>query len=292
MIRWSLLYLGIAASLVGVLGALGTKLAIDSLGLEPKDFIVVVLPLGFGVVMGILILNNFGHLLPRRRIIEGGLIALGILLFLLAAAGPISRAVRRAETATGLVSMADFTSLLSIVVLLALLAGIAYAFVAIPAQTQLQEDIPEEARGRVFGVLNMLVSVASFLPFIVAGSLADVLGTTTVLYMVGAAITASGILSIVLRGPLKPAEVHAREGHDPARPASTRCRGDPRWPPPRRNPSGPRRHRRRSGEAAAPAPAIGRPRMHPAAACGRARERAPRHPTRAPPPRPRRGDPA
>ena len=42
----------------------------------------------------------------------------------------------------------------------------AYAFVAIPSQTQLQEDIPEDVRGRVFGVLGMLVSVASFLPII------------------------------------------------------------------------------------------------------------------------------
>ena len=65
--------------------------------------------------------------------------------------------------------MADFTSLLAIVVLIALLAGIAYASVAIPSQTQLQEDLPEDVRGRVFGILNMLVSVASFLPIIIVG---------------------------------------------------------------------------------------------------------------------------
>ena len=78
-IGWSLIYLAIAASLIGVLGVLGTGFATDSLGLEPKDFVVVVLPLGFGIVTGILLLNSFGHLLPRRRIIEGGLVALGIL---------------------------------------------------------------------------------------------------------------------------------------------------------------------------------------------------------------------
>ena len=69
---------------MGVLGVLGPKFATDSLGLEYKDFAVVVLPLGFGIVMGILLLNSFGHLLPRRRIIEGGLIALGIFVFLIA----------------------------------------------------------------------------------------------------------------------------------------------------------------------------------------------------------------
>jgi MFS family permease len=161
-ISWSLAYLGIAASLIGVFGVLGPKLAVVALHLEYKDFAVVVLPLGFGVVTGILLLNSFGHLLPRRRIIEGGLVALGIFVFLIVSAGPIARFLQKAEAATGLMSLADFTSLLAIVVFIALLAGVAYAFVAIPAQTQLQEDIPEEGRGRVFGVLNMLVSVASF----------------------------------------------------------------------------------------------------------------------------------
>jgi len=209
MISWSLLYLGIAASLVGVLGVLGPDFASDSLGLEPKDFVVVVLPLGFGIVTGILVLNSFGHLLARRRIIELGLVALGLLLMTLASAGPIARFLQRAETATGLVSLADFTSLLAIVVFVALLAGMAYAFVAIPSQTQLQEDLPEDVRGRVFGVLNMLVSVSSFLPIIIVGPVSDLVGTTTVLIIVAALITFAGVASILTRGPLKLAEQHA-----------------------------------------------------------------------------------
>ena len=218
-ISWSLLYLGIAASLVGVLGVLGPKFATDSLGLEYKDFVVVVLPLGFGIVTGILLLNSFGHLFPRRRIIEGGLIALGIFVLLIVAAGPISRVLQNAERATGLATaLADFTSLLSVVVFIALLAGMAYACVAIPAQTQLQEDIPVDARGRVFGVLNMLVSVASFLPIIILGSMSDVVGTPNVLIVVAIAITAAGIVSIVRRGPLSAAEARAT-AHGPASPA-------------------------------------------------------------------------
>ncbi|MDQ1323900.1 MAG: hypothetical protein QG587_1236 [Chloroflexota bacterium] len=215
-IAWSLVYLGIAASLVGVLGVLGPGFAKDSLGLETQDFVVVVLPLAFGIVTGILFLNNFGHLMPRRRIIEYGLIALGILVFLMAAAGPISRLLDRAEAVAGLAS--NIPSLLAVVVFFALLAGIAYAFVAIPAQTQLQEDLPEDVRGRVFGILNMLVSTASFLPIIIVAPVADIFGTTEVLYVVAIAITVSGILSYVTRGPLKPAEARER-ATGPATPA-------------------------------------------------------------------------
>ncbi len=209
-ISWSLLYLGIAASLVGVLGVLGPRFATDALNLEYKDFAVVVLPLGFGIVTGILLLNSFGHLLPRRRIIELGLVSLGLFVALMTAAGPISRLLQHAEEASGLPqSLADFTSLLSIVVFVALLAGVAYGFVAIPAQTQLQEDIPEDTRGRVFGVLNMLVSVSSFLPIIIVGPLSDLLGTPTVLLLVSAIISVSGMVSYLRRGPLNPAEARA-----------------------------------------------------------------------------------
>ena len=205
-ISWSLTYLAIAASLIGVLGVLGPGFATDSLGLEPKDFVVIVLPLGFGIVTGILLLNSFGHLAPRRRVIEGGLVVLGILIVLLATAGPIARFLQRAETATGLGSFADFTSLLAIVVLIALLAGMAYACVAIPSQTQLQEDLPEDVRGRVFGILNMLVSVASFAPILIVGPLSDQVGTVTVLIAVGCIVTLCGVLSIVRRGPIRASE--------------------------------------------------------------------------------------
>ena len=143
---WSLMYLGITASLVGVLGVLGPGFAKETLGLGAKDFAVVVLPLGFGIVTGILLLNAYGHLLPRRRVIEGGLICLGVLLALLAVSGPISRLLQRADAPGGL-DLSGVTSLLAVVVAIALLAGIAYAFVAIPAQTQLQEDLPEDVRG-------------------------------------------------------------------------------------------------------------------------------------------------
>jgi len=217
-IRWSLTYLGIAASLVGVLGVLGPSFAKNSLGLKSEDFVVVVLPLGVGIVMGILLLNAYGRLLPRRRVIEGGLIALGAFLAAMALSGRISAFLGRSASGTG-VDLSLLTSSLSVVVAVAFFAGLAYAAVAIPAQTQLQEDLPQDVRGRVFGVLNMLVSVASFLPILVVGPIADLLGTTVVLVIVAILIGASGIASIYLRGPLRATERERRANvsadHDP-----------------------------------------------------------------------------
>ncbi len=90
-------------------------------------------------------------------------------------------------------------SLLAVVVGIAFLAGIAYALVAIPAQTALQEELPEEVRGRVFGVLNMLVSVASFVPIIIVGPISDLVGTTVVIVGVGLLVTLAGVVSVLTR---------------------------------------------------------------------------------------------
>ncbi len=211
-IGWSLLYLGITASLVGVLGVLGPDFAQSALGLDAKDFAVVVLPLGFGIVTGILLLNAYGRYLPRRRVIEGGLIVLGVLLAALATAGPISRLLQRADGPGGF-DLSGMTSLLAVVVVIAFFAGIAYGLVAIPSQTQLQEDLPEDVRGRVFGVLNMLVSVASFLPIIVVGPISDLIGTTAVIVVVAIAVLLAGLASVLRRGPLLATD--ARPAADP-----------------------------------------------------------------------------
>ena len=209
-ISWSLIYLGITASLIGVLGVLGPAFAADTLGLAPEDFVVVVLPLGMGIVTGILLLNSYGHLFPRRRLMEGGLVALGVLLTALSAAGPITRFLQRAGAATPL-DVSGMVSLLAVVVAIGFLAGIAYALVAIPAQTGLQEELPEEVRGRVFGVLNMLVSVASFVPIIFFGFISDNVGTTVVMVVVGLGVTLVGVVSVVVRRP-SPASIAADAG--------------------------------------------------------------------------------
>jgi MFS family permease len=172
--------------------------------------------LGIGVVMGILILNAYGRLVPRRRVIEASLVVLGVFLAAIAGSGQISSFIAR--TTSSLPDVSAFTSILSLVVGFAFFAGIAYAFVAIPSQTQLQEDLPESVRGRVFGVLNMLVSVASFLPILIVGPIADLIGTTAMLILVAVFVSLAGVASILVRGSLKPHEtaVHAEtRGRDP-----------------------------------------------------------------------------
>ncbi len=202
-VGWSLSYLGITGALVGILGTLGPGFASKTLGLGSKDFALIVLPLGLGVVMGILVLNSYGRYLPRRRTIEAGMIATGVLLALLACVVPISTFLEDRALTTGLAEASRVVSLLSLVMGIAFLVGAAYVMVAISAQTQLQEELPEDVRGRVFGVLNMVVSVASLSPILVVGPVADLVGREPVILVVGVFVGLWGVASILSRRSLQ-----------------------------------------------------------------------------------------
>jgi MFS family permease len=204
-IAWSLAYLGIAAGLIGVMGAIGPGFATDILRLRPQDFFFVMGPAGIGAVMAILFLNAYGRDLPRRLVIDSALVAMGVTLIGLALVKPITVFLSPAfqPIQNNLPeALSAIISLIAAVVVIAIAAGIEYAFVAIPAQTALQEELPVEVRGRIFGILNTLLSVASFLPVIVAPVAADVLnhffagaGIPVVMAMLGLIVLWLGILS-------------------------------------------------------------------------------------------------
>lgn len=204
-IAWSLGYLGIAASLIAVMGAIGPGFATDILLLRPQDFFFIMGPAGMGAVVGILVLNAYGKNVPRRLLIDSGLVAMGVTLIALALVKPVVSFLAPAlqPIQNNLPSaLTPLLSLIALVVVIAITAGVEYAFVAIPAQTALQEDLPVEIRGRIFGILNTLLSVASFLPVLVAPAAADILnivlpgaGIPIVMAMLGLITLWMGIVS-------------------------------------------------------------------------------------------------
>lgn len=217
IVSWSLLYLGVAASIVGVLGVLGPAFAQDVLGLRSQDFVVVVLPLGIGVVIGALGVNAVQAAISRRRLIEIGLIVLGISLAFITIAGPIAQLVRDLDDRVPGPDVSGFISILTVVVAIALVAGVAYAAVGIPAQTELQSEIEPAVRGRVFGILNMLISVGSFLPIIIVGPISDAVGALPVVFVAAMLVLAVGVASLLARrttGPPPADEVPLVVGPD------------------------------------------------------------------------------
>jgi predicted MFS family arabinose efflux permease len=72
------------------------------------------------------------------------------------------------------------------------LLGVGAAMLAIPAQTTIQEDTPEEQRGKVFGLQNNLINIALSLPLALAGAVVSRYGLLPVLWgLAGMALLAA-----------------------------------------------------------------------------------------------------
>ena len=98
-----------------------------------------------------------------------------------------------------LVMLGQLQGRLLITLSLCMVLGIGAAFVAIPAQTTIQEDTPETERGRVFGLQNNLINIALSLPLVLAGTLVSSVGLEPVLILL--AVLAA--LAAVLERPWK-----------------------------------------------------------------------------------------
>jgi predicted MFS family arabinose efflux permease len=178
---WSLVYIALTYMLVAVAGALAPGFVREVLGLGEKQVVVLVAPAGLGVVVGLGALNVIGGRLGPARAIGIGLVVTATALLVLAAERPLAELFR---SATG--PNAGFPVFVGLVSLTAFVFGVSYAFITVPSMTRLQSDLHDEIRGRVFGVLNMLVSVFSFVPLLVVGPVADAYGVAPV--FVGGAV--------------------------------------------------------------------------------------------------------
>jgi MFS family permease len=182
-----LAHLAAAASLVGVVGVLGPDLA-ASIGLDPNDLVVIVAPLGLGVVAGVFGLRYIGDRVSRRRAAEFGLVAFGLLAGAIAGIGRIDQFLP--------------IPTIPLTVVLAFLAGSVYAATTVSAQTALFENMPPAVRGRVFGVLASIVSATSLLPILVAGPLADQTSGPLVIALTAVAVVVAGAWSATFFGPV------------------------------------------------------------------------------------------
>jgi MFS family permease len=178
---WSLVYIALTYMLVAVAGALAPGFVREVLGLDERSVVVLVGPAGLGVVLGLGLLNVVGKRIDPTRTIGIGLIVTAAALMVLALERPLAVAFRGAGGPSE-----AFPFFVGLVSLTAFVFGVSYAFITVPAMTRLQSDLHDEIRGRIFGVLNMLVSVFSFLPLLLVGPVADLYGVAPV--FVGGAV--------------------------------------------------------------------------------------------------------
>ncbi len=178
---------------VGILAVLVPGFLEKSLQIKATDAsYVLVIPLGLGIVVGGIALARFGSSFIKRKLVAKGILLGGLLFFLVGIAPLISPAIRYFRHPRP-VPFFYQPPLSKVLVVGSFLLGIAMVSILVPSQTVLQENTPEEDRGKVFSVLGVAMSGLALVPVLLSGVLADIFGTTPIFIGLGIIIISVGL---------------------------------------------------------------------------------------------------
>ena len=160
-------------SIIAALTVLAVRLAevMPEIKSEQFGFLLAVASLGMAIGAGVV--AKLGHHVGRQTLALIG--SAGMSVFLLMLAEFSDRFV------LGLIAIAG--------------TGIFAGLCVIPMQTVIQEETPEEVRGKVFGLQNNAVNIALSLPLSVAGIAESYFGLKTVIFGLSAIAILTGILT-------------------------------------------------------------------------------------------------
>ena len=174
-VRNAMLQLVLLYSLLAALSVLALSLATEIRALGPNQFGILLAMTGLGLAGGAIGVAQIGHGLNRRLLAATGLATIAFCLVLLG----------------------QMSGQLGITLALCALLGVGAALLGIPAQTTIQEDTPENVRGKVFGLQNNLINIALSLPLALAGGLVSRYGLLPVLWL----LAAMALLAALLERP-------------------------------------------------------------------------------------------
>jgi len=175
IVRYSLIKLFVATSAGGIISMLAISYASDVLKIGERNFGYLIIAFGAGTFIGMLILEWIRHYLKMGRIIVLSFLLSGFILIIMAQAKDIKLAL-----------------------FLILLLGAANIFITSTIQTILQQYTPRPIRGRVFGVVNMLVNSAFTFPIVLFGVVADIWGIVFAISLLGLVTVLTGLIGMFL----------------------------------------------------------------------------------------------
>jgi MFS family permease len=187
-VRGALIQLIILFSIFAALAVLAVRLAETMPGLKASQFGFLLAAGGVGMACGAAVLGQFGQRFSHDQLSLYG--SIGI--------------------AGSLAGLALFThQLWPVLFLLTSLGGFA-AIVGVPMQTTIQEETPEEMRGKIFGLQNNAINIALSLPLALAGVAETFLGLRAVFLGLALMAIAGGLLTwyISRTGSIQSAHTH------------------------------------------------------------------------------------
>jgi MFS family permease len=192
MVQWT-----IGAILGLVIATLVPGFADKMLRVRPEDAVFVLAPAGIGMVIGTALLNRWGDRFDKHFLVNLGLSTVA------ASIGSLGGLTLLVEWLTdgnppllGMPGLGEVSSLVPVAMALALVAGFGFVAIMVPSQTFLQERAPVQLRGRVFAVQLMLSNLASIVPLLLLGGLADLIGVDKTLVFMGLLIAIAAAISV------------------------------------------------------------------------------------------------
>ena len=178
--------LSFAGVLLLVIGELATPIVTKLLFLQANKMAFIFAPAGIGLVGSSVLMPRIITRLGKSRAIFIGCIALTLVTLLL----PLLTLAARAIEPNGW--NANPLILIGVALLMAV-AGVALAFINIPAQTTMQEQAPDWIKGRVIALQLMLYNAFAIPIILFIGGFADLFGLDHVLYLMSVCELAFGI---------------------------------------------------------------------------------------------------
>ncbi|MBM0741282.1 MFS transporter [Phormidium sp. CLA17] len=172
-VRGALIQLVILFSVFAALAVLAVRLAEVIPEIKSSQFGFLLAAGGVGMAIGATFIGYFGQRFPHSRLSLWG--SLGMAL--------------------ALAGLAFFSNHLIPVLLLLVTLGLCSAIVGVPMQTTIQEETPEDMRGKVFGLQNNAINIALSLPLALAGIAETFFGLRIVFLGLAALMVAGGVLS-------------------------------------------------------------------------------------------------
>lgn len=160
-------FLAAAQVSLGVLVSLAPGFATSVLHLDLEDSsLYLILPAALGMILGAALLAHGFLAKQKDRLPFYGLLLIGLILVLL-------------------YPLTAFSLPLLLTGVLLLFLGVGNALVDVPSQTVLQEEVQDQLRGKVYGILGSFITAGATVPVLLATALADHFGVGKVLLSVG-----------------------------------------------------------------------------------------------------------
>lgn len=162
--------------------------------LGAQKFAYIVAYSGLGMVIGSVLVVKLWRKRSKMVLIFTGFSIIGIgLLFLAATKWVPQNPIFHIPVFFDISRPFDLSTRMIYTYLLATVVGFGSGLIAIPVQTILQSSIPEQMRGKVFGVQFTLLSTSSTLPVILVAYAVDWFGVSSVLIFIGLLLLIFGI---------------------------------------------------------------------------------------------------